>query len=347
MKNTVTGPSMVAARTGIVTACNLDFPSDVCTVWTVFARHGLGNSASGNDGTTHVAATDLPTSCGGGGGGCSSSTTSIASGSTLSGTLATSDCTTTAGNGSSGGYYDDFTFAATAGQTATISLSSSSFDTYIRLYNGSGTQVAIDDDSGGGTNSLLVYSVPATGNYTIRTTSYGVGQTGSYSVSLTLAGGGGGGGGGELLTNGGFEGSTAPWVLSGSAVWSTGSFPHSGTGYTIIASANNNSGAAYQQVSIPSGGSPSLRFWLNVSSSETTTTTQYDKLFVEVRNTSGTLLTTLATYSNLNKATAGVYTQRGAFSLASYAGQTVRIQFRATNDSSLATSFRVDDASVQ
>ncbi len=106
MKNTVTGPSMVAARTGIVTACNLDFPSDVCTVWTVFARRGLGNSASGNDGTTHVAATDLPTSCGGGGGGCSSSATSIASGSTLSGTLATSDCTTTAGNGSSGGYYD-------------------------------------------------------------------------------------------------------------------------------------------------------------------------------------------------------------------------------------------------
>ncbi len=66
MKNTVTSPSMVAARTGIITACNADFPADVCTVWTVFARHGLGASASGNDGTSHVAATDLPTSCTGG-----------------------------------------------------------------------------------------------------------------------------------------------------------------------------------------------------------------------------------------------------------------------------------------
>ncbi|CAN5580690.1 hypothetical protein BH20ACI4_BH20ACI4_01610 [soil metagenome] len=88
-----------------------------------------------------------------------------------------------------------------------------------------------------------------------------------------------------------------------------------------------------------------LTFWLNVTSSETTTT-QYDKLFVEVRNTSGTLLTTLATYSNLNKGTAGVYSQK-SLSLAAYKGQTVRVQFRSTTDSSLATTFRVDSASLK
>ena len=88
-----------------------------------------------------------------------------------------------------------------------------------------------------------------------------------------------------------------------------------------------------------------MSFWLNVTSSETGTTA-YDKLFVEVRSTSGTLLTTLATYSNANKGTAGSYSQK-SFSLAAYKGQTVRLQFRTTTDSSVTTTFRVDDVSVK
>lgn len=151
----------------------------------------------------------------------------------------------------------------------------------------------------------------------------------------------------ELVVNGGFEGSASPWVLSG-AIWSTGGNQHSGTGYLIEGGSNNASHAAYQQITIPSGTSPSLNFWLNVTSSETTTTTQFDKLFVEVRNTSGTLLSTLATFSNLNKVTpTNAYTLRGAYSLSSFAGQTVRVQFRATTDSSLVTTFRIDDVSVK
>ena len=156
-----------------------------------------------------------------------------------------------------------------------------------------------------------------------------------------------GGGGTELITNGGFESGTNSWVLSGNAVLSTGSYPHSGAGYTIVAYADNTTGAEYQQITIPSGATRNLIFWLNVTSSETTTTTQNDRIFVEVRSTSGALLSTLATFSNLNKGTAGAYVQRGPYSLSAYAGQTVRIQFRATNNASLPTSFRVDDVSVR
>jgi hypothetical protein len=155
-----------------------------------------------------------------------------------------------------------------------------------------------------------------------------------------------GGGGTELVVNGGFEGSASPWVLSGNTVRSTGAYPHSGTGYAIVAYANNGTGAAFQTVAIPASAPGNLTFWLNVTSSETTTTTQFDRLFVEVRNTSGTLLATLATFSNLNEAAIGVYTQR-SLSLAAYRGQTVRVQFRAVNDPSLATSFRVDDVSLR
>jgi Zn-dependent metalloprotease len=155
-------------------------------------------------------------------------------------------------------------------------------------------------------------------------------------------------GGTELLVNGGFEGSASPWVGSGTGYFyvNPGNYPQAGTGYIYFGVNNSVSGQSYQQVTIPSTATANLTFWLNVTSSETTTTTQYDRLFVEVRNTSGTLLTTLGTFSNLNKGTAGVYSQK-SFSLAAYRGQTVRVQFRATTDSSLATTFRVDSASLK
>ena len=155
-------------------------------------------------------------------------------------------------------------------------------------------------------------------------------------------------GGSELLTNGGFEGSASPWVGSGTGYFytSNGNYPHGGTGYPYFGVNNSVSGQSYQTVTIPSSAAGTLTFWLNVTSSETTTKTQYDKLFVEIRNTSGTLLTTLATYSNLNKGTGGVYSQK-SFNVSAYKGQTVRVQFRTTTDSSVTTTFRVDDASLK
>lgn len=64
LKFTPTGPSFLNARDGILQADqNLTGGGNRCTIWTVFARHGMGFSASGNDGTLHNAATDLPASC--------------------------------------------------------------------------------------------------------------------------------------------------------------------------------------------------------------------------------------------------------------------------------------------
>ncbi len=151
----------------------------------------------------------------------------------------------------------------------------------------------------------------------------------------------------ELIVNGGFEGSVSPWVMSGSGAFYTnnGNYPHTGTGYIYFGVNNNTTGQTYQTVTIPSTATGSLTFWFNCNSSEGTTTA-YDFLYVEVRNTSGTLLQTLATYSNKNKGTAGVYLQK-SFSLAAYKGQTVRLQFRTTTDVSLSTTFRIDDVSLK
>ena len=68
MKFTPCSPSFLNARDGILTADqNLNGGANRCAIWQVFARHGMGVSAQGNNGTTHVAATDIPPECGGGG----------------------------------------------------------------------------------------------------------------------------------------------------------------------------------------------------------------------------------------------------------------------------------------
>ena len=161
----------------------------------------------------------------------------------------------------------------------------------------------------------------------------------STTVNVTVSNGGGGGG--QLIVNGGFEGSAASWTLAGDAYWSAGGNQHSGTGYTVLGFYNNASGSEYQTVTIPAGHPANLTFWLNITTSESLATA-FDFFYVEVRSTSGALLGTLGTFSNRN---AGAYAQR-AFSLASWRGQTVRVQFRATTDSSLTTAFRVDDVSL-
>ena len=151
----------------------------------------------------------------------------------------------------------------------------------------------------------------------------------------------------QLIINGGLEGSISPWVLSGAGAFYTnnGNYPHGGAGYMYFGVNNNVSGQVYQTVAIPSNATANLTFWFNCSSSEGTTT-PYDFLYVEVRNTSGTLLQTIATYSNRNKTTAGNYSQK-SFSLAAFRGQTIRLQFRSTTDVSLSTTFRIDDVSLR
>ena len=99
-----------------------------------------------------------------------------------------------------------------------------------------------------------------------------------------------------------------------------------------------------QTVTIPSTAtSATLTFWLHIDSAETTTVTAFDTMRVQIRNTSGTVLSTLATYSNLNKA-AG-YSQK-SFNLLSFTGQTIQLFFTATEDSSLQTSFVIDDTAL-
>jgi len=69
MKFTPCSPSFLNARDGILQADQaVNGGANRCAIWTVFARHGMGVSATGNNGTQHNAATDVPADCAGGGG---------------------------------------------------------------------------------------------------------------------------------------------------------------------------------------------------------------------------------------------------------------------------------------
>jgi hypothetical protein len=100
-----------------------------------------------------------------------------------------------------------------------------------------------------------------------------------------------------------------------------------------------------QQVAIPANATAaSFSFWLHIDTAETTTTSAFDTLQVQVRNSSGTVLQTLATFSNLNHATGY---QQHTFSLASFFGQTIQVVFVGQEDASLQTSFVLDDISLK
>jgi hypothetical protein len=99
-----------------------------------------------------------------------------------------------------------------------------------------------------------------------------------------------------------------------------------------------------QTITLPAGcTSYNFSFWLHINTAETTTTTAYDKLTVQVLNSSGTVLSTLHTYSNLDHNTG--YAQR-SFSLSGYAGQTITLKFTGSEDFEKQTSFVIDDTAV-
>jgi subtilisin family serine protease len=151
--------------------------------------------------------------------------------------------------------------------------------------------------------------------------------------------------GAQLLLNPGFESGNVSWTATAGVITnSTGQTPRSGSWYAWLDGyGTTHTDSLFQDVTLPSTAtSVTLSFWLKITTSETTTTTAFDTLRVQVRNTSNTVLSTLATYSNLNK-TSG-YVQK-TFDLTGFKGQTIRIYFLGTEDSSLQTSFVIDDTS--
>ena len=166
-------------------------------------------------------------------------------------------------------------------------------------------------------------------------------SAGSFSVT------GCGGGSGQLLLNPGFEsGNNGQWTATSGVVTSSTSRPaRTGTWKAWLCGyGTSHTDYAYQSVTIPAtANTATLSFWIRIDSAETTTSIAYDTIRVQVSTNGGSTYTTLATYSNLHENSS--YVQR-TFDLSAYRGATVRVRFYATEDSSLQTSFVVDDTAL-
>ncbi|HEU5144796.1 MAG TPA: M4 family metallopeptidase [Dermatophilaceae bacterium] len=143
------------------------------------------------------------------------------------------------------------------------------------------------------------------------------------------------------LVNGGFESGQTGWTgTSGPITNNTGRPAHSGS-WKLWLGGNGSTASEYEQQSftVPSTATtPTLTYWIRIDTSETTTSTQYDKATVQINGV------TKHSYSNLSTPKSS-WVQK-SIDLTSYKGTSITLKFAATEDSSLQTSFVIDDVAT-
>ncbi|WP_456152137.1 putative Ig domain-containing protein [Kitasatospora acidiphila] len=204
-------------------------------------------------------------------------------------------------------------------------------------YSASGLPTGLSISSSG----LISGTATTAGTYNVTVTAKdATGATGSASFTWTVTGSGGTcTGGGQLLGNPGFEtGTASPWTASSGVLDNSSGEPaHSGSWKAWLDGyGTTHTDTLSQTVTIPAGCKATFSFWLHIDTAETGSTA-YDKLTVQANST------TLATYSNVNANTG--YVQK-SFDLSAFAGRSVTLKFTGTEDSSLQTSFVIDDTAL-
>ncbi|MFR9790960.1 putative Ig domain-containing protein [Streptomyces sp. MB22_4] len=227
--------------------------------------------------------------------------------------------------------------STTTGSSVSLSIKASDSAGAALTYSASGLPTGLSINSSTG---VISGTASTAGTYQVTVTAKdSTGATGSTSFTWTVGTSGGGCSSSQLLANPGFESGNTGWTASSGVITNgTGETAHGGSYYAWMDGyGTSHTDTVSQSVTIPAGCKATLSFYLHVDTAETSTTSAYDKLTV----TAGS--TTLASYSNLNAGTGYVLK---TFDLSSLAGQTVTLKFNGVEDSSLQTSFVVDDTAL-
>jgi hypothetical protein len=254
--------------------------------------------------------------------------------------------------------------SVTAGNSATATVStavsSGSAESVALTSSGAPSGVAVSfspssvTSGGSSTMTVSTTSAVAAGTYSITVT--GTASSGSHSATYTLTVGSSGSTctAAQLLGDPGFEnGSTiTPWTETSTLGYTpitndSGEAAHSGTWKAWFnGNGSKDTDTLSQTATIPSACSiATLSFWLHVDTTESTSTAKPDTFTVQLLNSSGSVLTTLGTFSNLNAASG--YTQQ-SYDVSSYIGQAVTLKFTGseTDTSGGTTSFVIDDTAL-
>lgn len=151
----------------------------------------------------------------------------------------------------------------------------------------------------------------------------------------------------QAITNGDFESGTGSWSLSGaSVVGSPGGPPFGGSSSLRLGGSTSSAHDAYQTVSIPAAIdlSANLSFAWYMTTNEGSSGYGWDNFYAEVRNTSNN---PLAVYELRNDGwLQSTWLTGDNIDLTPFAGQTVRVAFRAENDFVDSTTFYVDNVEL-
>ena len=149
------------------------------------------------------------------------------------------------------------------------------------------------------------------------------------------------------LVNPGFE-DTSGWTATDGVI-TTGAEPppHAGSGKAWLGGlGTSHTDRVSQQVTLPTAANAraiALTFFLHVSTEESGNQA-FDSLRVRVRRPNGTLIRTVAVFTNVHAEPN--YTIR-AVDLREFRGQTIRISFEAKEDNGSITSFVIDDVAIR
>jgi len=148
----------------------------------------------------------------------------------------------------------------------------------------------------------------------------------------------------EQVTNGSFESGTTPWqtVSAGGYDVISSILPHTGQWGAVLGAYDSANDELTQTITLPAGTTLTLRFWWQMATQEVDH--PWDTLNVTITPVGGGAPVLLRRITDGD--TAGVW-QQDRLDLTPYAGQSVRLSFRALTDSDRPTDFYLDDISVE
>lgn len=149
----------------------------------------------------------------------------------------------------------------------------------------------------------------------------------------------------ELILNGGFESGATSWEVTTNGPYAlvSAAFPHTGQSGAILGARDSAVDELGQAITVPAATTATLRFWWYMLTEETDADV-WDRLDATIAAPASPSPVRLLRITD--NSVPGSW-QQASIDISTYAGQSIRLAFRATTDSDRPTDFYLDDVSLE